>query len=119
MYTSATCDTHRTKMYSTHFGTYTYRDVPKAVFRFGISVFDQDDYSYWLADPVKAVCDELYIREPVRNYRELEELMFEDLGMDEDMVLGLDVEDVSFLAESYRCRNVTRLAGYLQKRGNA
>lgn len=117
VYTSATWNTHRTKTYHTPFGTFTYRDSPKAAFHLGVEFFMENDRSYRLAEPVKAVCDELYIKPPVNNYRELEELMFDDLRMDEDIILGLDVDDVSKLAGLYHCRNVTRLAGYLRRKG--
>lgn len=115
VFTSATYNTHRTKMYNTPFGTFTYRDSPKEAFHWGVTYHEENGHSCWIAEPVKAICDELYIKPPVSNHRELEELMFDDLRMDEDIVSGLDRKDVRLLADLYHCRNVTRLAGYLER----
>lgn len=90
VFTSATYNTHRTKMYNTPFGTFTYRDSPKEAFHLGVTYHEENGHSCWIAEPVKAICDELYIKPPVSNYRELEELMFDDPRMDEDVVSGLD-----------------------------
>lgn len=106
-YTCATTDTRKTKEYRTPFGRFTYQDVPKSVFKYGVRMMEQDGYVYWLAEPFKAICDQLYSLHPVSSMREMEYLVFEDQRMDYDEVIKLQSEDLSFIAPKYRCKNVT------------
>lgn len=61
VFISATYNTHRTKMYNTPFGTFTYRDSPKEAFHWGVTYHEENGHSCWIAEPVKAICDKLYI----------------------------------------------------------
>ena len=77
---------------------------------------DEGEYSFLLATPEKALCDQLYKSKPVGNYRELRELLFEDLRMYEEAVNGLRWEEVGFLASKYSSTNVQRFSAWLKRR---
>ena len=113
--TSATFGKHRTKEYNTQFGRFTYRDVPAAVFGREVGVFEENGYSYSVANPEKALCDKLYEMPPVRNVASLEDMLLNGLSMDKYRLEELDVSVVEDLAEGYRCTNVYLLKSYLHQ----
>lgn len=112
-YTSATCGKNRTKRYDTPFGTYSYRDVPKNVFRFAIELKTEGEYNYWIASPEKAVCDELYSLKPIPKKESIEALLFDDLRMDKGLFKKLDKTIIDDLVPLYRSYNVYRLNEYI------
>ena len=83
-YTSATFEKKKKKEYDNQFGRYLYRDVPPAVYPFGIVVREEGGYSYLIATPEKALCDKLYSMPPVASVRDIELMLFDDLRIDED-----------------------------------
>ena len=48
--TNATFDKKKKKIYETEFGTFTYCDIPSAVFPFGINLIKEGDYFYRIAE---------------------------------------------------------------------
>ena len=94
-FTSATCGKGRRKQYKTAFGTYTYRDVPIAAFPYGVT----------LASPEKAICDLLYTRSPCGSRKELRQLLFDDLRMDERAFFNTNWDDLTELAGLYHTVN--------------
>lgn len=116
-YTCATFRKRRTKQYSNHFGTFLYRDIPEAVYRFGIDLVVENGYSYQIAVPEKALCDKIYTISPVGSIKALEELLFEDLRIDEDMLFNeLDKDSICWLCPLYKSTNLDFLARFLKKR---
>lgn len=116
VYTSATTRTHRSKMYTTPFGTYTFRDVPVNAFRWGQRQLDEGGVSFWIATREKALCDELYIKPPVNSVQDIEDMLFDDLRVYEDEFDELDIDDIIELAPKYRSSNTRLLADYLKVR---
>lgn len=114
-FTSATFEKKKKKSYKTPFGNYTYRDVPARVFSYGINIINEGEYSYMIASPEKALCDQLYKSKTVSNYSELENLLFEDLRLDEQIFSDLNPVDISFLADKYGSVNVKKLSGFLRR----
>ena len=114
--TSATFEKRKNKKYQTPFGVFLYRDVPFAVFPLGIRLLQEGGYFYRIAEPEKALCDQLYIMPPTANTRELSALIFDDLRVEETAFQSLSVEKVSFLAQFYRSTNIRRLATLLRRR---
>ncbi len=113
-YTSATYNTGKSKMYTTPFGRYMYRDSPKQAFHLGTDIIRTEKYPYWIATKEKAVCDELYIKPPVSNRKELKELLYEDLRIEEENIEMLNRDDIAILSEKYHCKNVDLLNSYLR-----
>lgn len=114
-FTSATFEKKKKKQYDTPFGLFTYQDVPAPVFYLGVQLREEGKYAYYIASPEKALCDKLYSVKPVHNRRELEELLFDDLRIDETEFLKMSKNDIVELAEVYHSTNVTFLAQYVRR----
>lgn len=110
--TCATFEKKKKKYYETPFGNYSYRDIPSKVFYKGVRLEFEDEYSFKIATPEKALCDKLYTLKPTHTYKEMEELLFRDLRIDEDLFLGLSVDDLDQYSLEYASTNVRRLAKY-------
>ncbi len=108
-FTCATYNKKKIKTYTNSFGTFIYRDVPKAVFSLGVFAFQDGEYSYQVATPEKALCDKLYTISPVKTIKDLERLLFEDLRIDEDRFNELNKRDILELAPLYRSTNLNLL----------
>lgn len=115
VYTSATIGKKKKKEYTNAFGTYTYRDVPDAVFALEVKLVREGDYAYWIASPEKALCDALYAAPAVSSQRELKSLLFEDMRIDEEMFSELDGRILIELSCGYACTN-TKLLGKIVER---
>lgn len=109
VYTSATFKKRKTKIYQNHFGVFTYKDVPSDVYHLGISLHCDENSSYQIATPEKALCDKLYSISPIKNLRELEALLFDDLRIDESEFKKLNMKDLSKLSTLYHTTNLNFL----------
>ncbi len=114
-FTSATFEKKKKKSYNTPFGFFTYRDIPSAAYPYGVQLKDEGEYSYLIACPEKALCDQLYKSRRIRNYQELCSLLFDDLRIDEQELAKLNQEDIAFLATKYSSINVKKFSGWLKK----
>ena len=117
-FTSATCNKKKKKVYRNQFGTYLYRDIPTKVYPLGIKIVEEDDYSYQIATPEKALCDKLYTLPPLRNMRELENVLFNDLRIDMDEFNKLNLHDIKEISDSYNSTNVNLLYKYMRRKEN-
>ncbi|MBU1143824.1 MAG: hypothetical protein KKH92_09315 [Firmicutes bacterium] len=118
VYTNATFNKRKTKSYQNHFGLFTYRDVPDKAFPFFVKAYVEDTYAYFIASPEKALCDLLYIKEPVKSVRELKMLLFEDLRLNKDAFKQLNFEEVLFLSDKYISNNIKHLVKYIESEYN-
>ena len=117
-YTSATFEKKRTKLFETPFGVFSYRDVPSPAFSLGVQLILKDDYSFRLATPEKALCDELYKLPPCANRTELEQLLFDNLRVDREAVLGLNLEELKDLASLYQTKNHKLFSSWIRREQN-
>ena len=117
-FTSATCNKKRKKIYNNQFGTYLYRDVPEKVYPLGIKLVEEGDYSYQIAIPEKALCDKLYTLSPLKNMKELENVLFNDLRIDMDEFNKLNLQDIEEISNSYNSSNVNLLYRYIRRKEN-
>ncbi|MDO4553892.1 MAG: hypothetical protein Q4B70_01945 [Lachnospiraceae bacterium] len=115
VFTSATFEKKKRKEYKTSFGTFLYRDVPAKVYPYGVRIVKEGSYCYKIATAEKALCDQLYKMETVANYKELQELLFDDLRIEEQQLRLLNIDDITFLSGRYGNRNVRRLNGLLRR----
>ena len=113
--TCATFEKKKKKMYRTPFGNFTYRDVPSEAFPLEIDLRKEGDYWFRIALPEKALCDELYTIRPVRNRKELADLLFEDLRIEESDLLNLNRETIGELSPRYRSTNIKALCTFLKR----
>lgn len=108
-FTCATYNKKKIKTYTNKFGTFIYRDVPSAVFSLGVVAVQDGDYVYQIATAEKALCDKLYTISPVKSVKNLCQLLFEDLRIDEDKFNELNKEELLELAPLYRSTNLNLL----------
>ena len=113
--TCATFEKKKKKKYETSFGTFTYRDVPSEAFPLGIRLIQEGDYFYRIAEPEKALCDQLYTISPVPNIKELMWLLTEDLRIEEAELKKLDANKVCEYREAYRTTNIKKLYSLLRR----
>lgn len=114
-YTSATFCKRRTKMYQNTFGRFMYRDIPAEVYPLGIMTHEENGYSYQIATPEKALCDKLYTISPVGNLKEMKELLFDDLRIDDEELAKFNLRDLNIIAPLYHSTNVKLFARFMQK----
>lgn len=114
-YTCASFRKHKTKEYLTPFGTYSYRDVPDTAYPWGLVLSSLNGYAYMIAGPEKALCDKLYTVSPLRNRREMEELLFDDLRIDTNRFRSLDLKKLYETAALYRTINHRIFRSFLRK----
>mgnify|MGYP004493924135 FL=1 len=114
-FTNATCGKKKKKTYTNYFGTYTYRDVPNNVFAYGVKIINENEYSFQIATPEKALCDKLYTLSTLKNLEELKVVLFKDLRIDEQEFSKLNINDVKFLSENYHSKNVCLLYSLMRR----
>ena len=117
-YTSATFEKKRTKLFETPFGVFSYRDVPSPAFSLGVQLILNGGYSFRLATPEKALCDELYKLPPCANRTELEQLLFDNLRVDREAVLGLNLAELKDLASLYQTKNHKLFSSWIRREQN-
>lgn len=108
-YTNATYNKNKSKRYKNDFGLFTYRDIPKKAYPFGVKSHIENGYSYILALPEKALCDILYIAPPQTSMKRLESFLFDDLRIEEEDFNNLDFETILFLCDLYQSTNIKLL----------
>lgn len=115
-FTSATYGKKKKKRYETPFGAFSYRDVPPQVYPLEIRLEREEGYDFQIASPEKALCDMLYALPPVRNQKELEKLLFEDLRLDAEACARLNRDTLLALSAAYRTSNGKLLHRYIQRK---
>ena len=113
-YTSATLNKRHTNNYKNKFGYYSYRDIPSQAFSFGIKQYALDGYSYVMATKEKALCDLLYTMPTIKKYKEIKELLFDNLRIDEYEFKNLNFKDIIFLCDLYKSKNLNYLKKYVE-----
>lgn len=114
-FTSACFGKKRVKQFETPFGVFSYRDVPEVAFPYGVLPMVENGYSYRMATPEKALCDELYKLSPCANLAELEQLLFENLRIDRQALLNLNLTDMNEIASLYQTKNHKLLRSWIRK----
>ena len=108
-YTSATFNKSRKKSYKNNFGIFTYQDIPKNAYPYGILTYVENEYVYHIATPEKALCDKIYSVSPVKTMKALKELLFLDLRIDENEFNKLNKADLIELCSKYQSTNLNLL----------
>ena len=113
--TCATFNKKKKKQYNTDFGVFTYRDVPMLVYPLEIVLVQDGSYSYQIATLEKALCDKLYTLKPLKNYSDLEKMLFDDLRINIEDFNKLNIDEIQKLSVLYHSTNVSLLAKYLRR----
>ena len=111
--TCATFNKKKKKQYNTLFGVFTYRDVPILAYPEEIVLMQDGNYSYQIATKEKALCDKLYTLKPLKNYSNLEKMLFDDLRINAEIFDKLSVDKIQKLSSLYHSTNVNLLAKYV------
>ena len=104
-YTSASFRKHKKKEYITPFGIFSYQDIPESAYPWEIRSFSENGYPLVIAAPEKALCDKLYTVSPMKNRREMEEWLFEDMRIDISLFSQLDMQILQHTAALYHTVN--------------
>lgn len=115
-FTSATFNKRKRKEHTNHFGKFLYRDIPIEVYPLGIEIKEENNRTYQIAIPEKAICDKLYSLSPVSSIKQLNELLFNDLRIDESEFINLNFEKMQQLAPKYKSTNLTLLLKLIKRR---
>ena len=114
--TCAAYGKRKEKLYETMFGTFTYRDIPKDAYPKELVLHMENGYSFIMASPEKALCDTLYNSAPASNLKELNELLFDEIGIGKRKIFRLDPAVIFSIADLYGCRNLYLLKSFLRKK---
>ena len=109
VYTSATCNKKKKRMYDTCFGNFIYRDVPAKVYPMGITLETEGDYTFQIATKEKALCDKLYSMKVASNQKELRAMLVDDLRIDIDEFRSLNGRRIQEISNAYHSTNVSLL----------
>lgn len=113
-YTSASFNKKK-KSYNIFFGNYLYQDVPVSVYHYGILLINDGEYNIQIATKEKALADKLYTLSPLKNVKEITELLLNDLRIDLEDLKKLNINDMKIISDSYKCMNVTLMYKFLRK----
>ena len=116
--TCATYGKKKKKKFNTSFGIFTYRDVPVLAYPEEIILKEENGYTYQIASKEKALCDKLYTLKPLKNYKNLEDMLFIDLRIDKDEFDALDIEKIEHLSILYHSTNIQLLAKYMRRKNS-
>ncbi len=115
---SATYMKNKTKLYENKFGRFEYRDVQKEVYAYGIDIVDIDGNRIQIASREKALLDMLASVSPRNNAKEVEELLFDDLRINEEIFDELDRNKLDDLARLYNSTTIKNFRIYMRMRND-
>ena len=115
-WTSATFGKRRQKVYKTPVGFFFYRDIPEAAFPWEVTLCTEFEEPFLLASAEKALCDQLYTLKPIKNQKDLEYMLFEDMRIEEEDFLALNSTTLCELAPLYQKKNLDLLYKYTKRR---
>jgi len=117
VYTSATFGQNKKFEYSNKFGSFTYRDIPEAVFPYYYTRELSGERPFLIAAREKALCDQLCVMAPIRGIHDFRDWLFDGMRLDEDIFEELDSEKMKRIAPLYRRTNLNQLVRLLEKEG--
>jgi hypothetical protein len=91
LFTSASFQKNKNKLYQTPFGEFSYSDIPTEVFPHGVNIKNIEDRPYAMATCEKALCDRLYKESPITSKRAMESFLFENLRIENEDFNNLDL----------------------------
>ena len=110
---SASFKKDKKKEYKNSFGLFLYQDINKNAFPYDINEIEVDDRKVLIASPEKALLDLLSVISPRNNKKELLDLLFEDLRIDEVVFDELDKKKIIMLCDLYSSKTLQIFKKYL------
>ena len=115
---SASFKKNKKKEYKNSFGLFLYQDVNSNAYPYDINEIEIDGTKVMIASREKALTDMLYIISPRNNKKELLDLLFEDLRINEAIFDELDKNKIIELCDLYSSKTLNILKRYLEKRND-
>ncbi|MEM7696969.1 MAG: hypothetical protein AAF236_01030 [Verrucomicrobiota bacterium] len=109
----------RARRFETPLGRYEYFSVPETVFAIGVERHAALGGAYFIASPERALCDRVARNGSIISQKQIPDLLFADLRIDDQSIASLNVELIQEIAEAYRRRPVIALARWLSKKSNS
>lgn len=111
----------RTKLFNTPLGRFSYQHLPVSRYSVGITRLEFPNNHFVLfATPEKALCDYLILKtKRLRNFKNLEICLFEDMRIEEEYFLRLDNKLISEIEKQCKHSNISLLLNYINGDKNA
>ena len=110
---SASLKKNKIKKYKNYFGAFIYQDVNSKAYPYEINQIDIDGVKVLIASREKALLDLLSIISPRNNKKELLDLLFDDLRIDEVIFDELDKNKIIESCNFYSSKTLQILKKYL------
>lgn len=111
---SATFKKNKKKEYKNYFGLFLYQDVNLNAYPYDINLIEIDGVKVMMASKEKALLDLLSVISPRNNKKELTDLLFDDLRIDEVLFDELDKDKIIKLCDLYSSKTLKILKKYLE-----
>ena len=106
------------KEYKNYFGLFLYQDINPNAYPYDIDDIEIDGVKVLIASKEKALLDLLSVLSPRNNKKELLELLFDDLRIDEVVFNELDVNKMIELCSLYSSKTLNILKRYLEDKND-
>lgn len=111
---SSTFKKNKKKEYKNNFGLFLYQDVNSNAYPYDINQIEIDGIKVMIASKEKAILDLLSVISPRNNKKELIDLLFDDLRIDEELFEKLDKNKIIKLCTFYSSKTLNIFKKYLE-----
>jgi hypothetical protein len=111
---SASFKKNKKKEYKNHFGLFLYQDINSNAYPYDINEIEIDGVRIMIASREKALLDLLSVISPRNSKKELLELLFDDLRIDEVIFYELDKNRMIELCDLYSSKTLNIFKKYLE-----
>ena len=111
---SASFKKNKKKEYKNHFGLFLYQDINSNAYPYDINEIEIDGVRIMIASREKALLDLLSVISPRNSKKELLELLFDDLRIDEVIFYKLDTNRMIELCDLYSSKTLNIFKKYLE-----
>lgn len=111
---SATFKNNKKKEFKNYFGLFLYQDVNSNAYPYDINQVEINGIKVMMASKEKALLDLLSVISPRNNKKELIDLLFDDLRIDEVIFDELDKDKIILLCDLYSSKTLKIFKNYLE-----
>lgn len=111
---SATFKKNKKKEFKNYFGLFLYQDVNSNAYPYDINQVEINGIKVMMASKEKALLDLLSVISPRNNKKELIDLLFDDLRIDEVIFDELDKDKIILLCDLYSSKTLKIFKNYLE-----
>ncbi len=104
------------KKFKTPIGAFSYRHLPKDKYCIGYTLTKLDDYhSVLMANPEKALLDQLYFTKELRGKIKFDEYFFDDLRVDESSLKSLSLTHLEEITRVFSNSRLTKAVQFIKE----